>query len=393
MGGFRLGSVKFLYLPAVYYLFVRAAWIKKFFIVFKGERSIFFLAFIYVLLRTFIGGEVIFIWEIIVSFVEVMLIPCCLMLYMSQLGFGGKDMIIKNILIVGAVGTLITMLCLTIPPINSFVRDSIMHITSGMRAFDHSFRGFGISESLSSQYGYIQGIMVAFGAFFFKKNKWFALYIPFALLSAFVNARTGVIVAVSGVIIYLLYNRNYLYSLLLIGVTFLFVTYFDAILKIVVPNSETRMWISDFIMQIDAIMVGGIEDSRQTEFIFEQMIILPETLEQWIIGRGFNLGANDMFFVNSDVGFIQQLNYGGVIYMIVLLSFVFYTFSRLIKSKNRLYGVFFLLVFLVLNIKTHYILNSGSFRLMMLVYYVFILDAANNLRCKKKHKFYAGTLL
>ena len=141
-----------------------------------------------------------------------------------------------------------------------------------------------------------------------------------------------------------------------------------------IPNEETRAWVSDFLLQMEAIKEYGIEGSREADVLFGQMFVFPETLSQWVFGRGFNLFRNEMGVDASDVGFIQQLNYGGVFFVLIILLFVGYAFIRLIKSNNKLFGFFFLVVFLILNIKCSYVFNSGAFRIMMFLYYIFIFD-------------------
>ena len=370
-----MGSIKLLYIPTIMFFISKTGKVKAFIKSFNTEKTVFIIALAYIIFRTLLGGEPLYLWDWIVSFLEVMIVPCFIIGFMNSSGFGSLESMTRCLLVVGAVATIISMLCIAFPPINDFVRTYILHITSDMRAFEHSFRGFGISESLSSQYGYVQGIMVILGMMFLKSNRWFLYFLPFVLLSAFVNARTGVIVAVVGVVVYLVYNRNYSYSMVIIALSAILVANFDAVLELVIPNDMTRLWITDFIEQMDAVMVEGVEGSRQTDKLFGQMIILPETPEKWIIGRGFNLRANDMGFDNSDVGFIQQLNYGGIIYVIILVSLILYATLRLFRSKNKLFGFFFLIVFVIINIKTHYLLNSGAFRIMMFTYYVLLLNS------------------
>ncbi len=372
--GTRMGSIKLLYIPAFFLMMMNSDLKKVFFKTFSTECRYFALVFLFVLIRTVAGGQLIFVWATVVSFIEAVIVPLFIISFLQSRGVTGNESIVRSLLLVGAVGTIISMLCLTIPPLNSFVRDNVMHITSDMRAFEHSFRGFGISESLSSQYGYIQGIFVVLGAIYFKTNKWFVYFIPFALLSAFVNARTGVIVAAIGIIIYLLYNRNYFYSIIIAIVGVLLYTNIEAFIGALVPDEETQAWISDFFLQMDSMMDEGIEGSRQADILFGRMFTLPDTPEQWIFGRGISLFRNEIGIDSSDVGFILQLNYGGIAYLLILNAFILHIVFRLYKNKQKNFAVFFLAVYLILNIKNNYILDSGAFRLMMLLYYSLILE-------------------
>ena len=375
--GTRMGSVKLLYIPAFYLLITNGGLKSLFFRTFSTECKFFAIIFTFVLLRTAMGGQPIFVWATIVSFIEAVILPLFVISFLLNRGLKSKESIVRSLLLVGAVGTIISMLCLTIPPLNSFVRDNIMHITSDMRAFDHSFRGFGISESLSSQYGYIQGILFVLGAIYFKDNKWFAYFLPFVLLSAFINARTGVIVAAVGIIIYLLYNRNYIYSIIIAAVIVLLYANIEAFIGALVPDADTQAWISDFFLQMESMMDEGIEGSRQADILFGQMFILPDTPEQWVFGRGLSLFRNEIGIDSSDVGFILQLNYGGIMYLLLLNIFMLYLVFRLMKNNQKLFAAFFLAVYMILNIKSNYILDSGAFRLMMLLYYVMILEGVN----------------
>ncbi len=120
---------------------------------------------------------------------------------------------------------------------------------------------------------------------------------------------------------------------------------------------------------------GGIdEDSGAVYELLVDMWILPDTLNEWIFGRGYSLFAKtEVLGYQSDVGFINNLAYGGLVYSIIMYSFLFIMLKRLWKLNEKRFFYFLIILFLIINIKTWFFPNVGTTRMIVLIYYFYVL--------------------
>ena len=101
----------------------------------------------------------------------------------------------------------------------------------------------------------------------------------------------------------------------------------------------------------------------------ESMVFWPEDLSQWTVGRGVSVfgGEKNM---NSDIGYINQINYGGLIYVLLILYLFIVLIKRMLKSKIDKFFIYsFIFISLLLNFKTSFFTNVGIFRLFILIYF------------------------
>ncbi|WP_288278167.1 hypothetical protein [uncultured Prevotella sp.] len=305
---------------------------------------------------------------------EIFLLPGWMLYLAYKIKVDNEEKIMHSLLLIGAVGTVISTLCIAIPPFNEFIRSFFLTLTPDSYLIEHTYRGYGISEGLTSSYGYIQGTMVVLGALYSQNNKWFLFFLPFTFVTALLNARTGAIISAIGVLLFFLLSRQYKLSLLILGIGVILLMNFYAFLSFLNVGDDTLAFIELFLAQLDAIRTNNASEAAYVEELFDTMFVLPNSTEQWWIGRGFSLFRNTRGLPPSDVGFILQLNYGGLIYVSLLFSFVFFIIKKLFKSGYIFFAFFNLFLFVLLDTKSEYILNSGEFRLMILIYVFLLMD-------------------
>jgi len=108
------------------------------------------------------------------------------------------------------------------------------------------------------------------------------------------------------------------------------------------------------------------------------MIFFPSNIFNIIFGEGRIVSGAK---INSDIGYINQIFIGGIIYLILMLLFLLYMFIRNIKvSTNKLFPVLFFLTLIVVNIKGDaFFVPRGFFRLIIFYYVYCILLKRTNI--------------
>lgn len=365
-----IGLCKMLYPLALFYLIAYGP--NKLRLQYKSEIAILELLFLFILFRTLCEGDPIIVYTTIIMLIECYLIPMLFSNYWYKWGLSFSNYI-TYVLLVSALASIITTACIVIPSFGYYVRFTLQEVGSTDFLLENYYRGYGISDSLVSAYGYIQGACFAIGYKYRKANRWFLYFMPFVFVSVFINARTGAIVAAIGIIIELYQNHNYKTVLSTLFVAALFVGLTPYFMKFYNFSDETLIFFNDFIEQID----GTREDSAISAL--NDGFKWPRDIFEWILGRG-----EDIFYLSSgmrsDIGYSIQLNYGGVVYILIL----FCLWRKLVKNMllvdfDRFIPFFILSTILVLNYKCNMMVNNGYLRFVLLAYFMFVGNKINSI--------------
>lgn len=363
-----VGSAKLLY-PILLYLILRyKSEFNTYRCQFREEFKFYYFFVIYSAIWVVLGGEFDSFRGNIIAFIETMILPFLFLHYLKSNDIE-KHGFIRLILIVGAIGAIISTVCLASPSINDFVKTSVVVMSDEDVEIYRGIRDFGLSERLASDYGVLQGAILAIGCYFMRNNKWFIPFMPLTFLSALFNARTGVVVFIVCLVVILIQNKNFKTIAVLLLFVVVFYYNFDKFLSLVGVPEQAIIWGLGLFQEMDDIRSSGSIESGTAGMLFGEMMVFPDNLFQWLFGRGINIaGKLDQLGFRSDVGFINQLNYGGLIYFTPLMFFVFLCVRKMIKRREVTFALIFFFVFLIANTKGRYLLNSGGFRLMMLIY-------------------------
>lgn len=355
---------------------------------FKVEFSLLLLPLIYVVFRTVIGGDSDILTKNIFGFIDTFLVPLALVVFAIKSGITTEKQFIRCILILGAVASVISFFSYIFPPIQSYIKYVILNIQPDTALYWNTNRGFGLAMSLTSSYAYIQGIIFVLGCYYSKDNKWFLFFLPLVFLSIILNARTGLLILLVGMVIFMM-SRKSSFTSFLFGMLAIFMLLFiQEIMQAFGVSSEMREWVAVLFDDIDTIYSS--RDLTQTNTgsrLFDSMWILPETTSEWLIGRGYSLFRHQIED-NSDNGWILQLNYGGIIYMLFLYPIVFKMFSRLHKSGRYFFAIYLLLIFLIVNTKSSFLPSNEVFRLLMIIYIyiILIIKKSNRINQNKSYE-------
>jgi len=377
-------SMIILYICSVWFLCFRNTAFKKFTKIFPIEITFLIVLLCCSIIGLFTGGQ----WLMFSNHLKIILtnyiIPSFFLYIFYVNNINKEFMFIRVLLMVACVGAIGTLICMLNPSINEIYKMTILKLDTDNFLLE-GFRGFGFSTALTSGYGYTQGALVALGVYYRKENKWFYLFIPFVFMSAIFNARTGAIIAVFGIILCFVKQRVSIGSFVLFIIFSIIILNIQSVIEQFINriglDANASKWIGAFFSEIEDTKVGGLASSATGSALFDNMILWPENALSWILGCG-----QDIFKVgfhsggHSDVGYIRQLNYGGLIYISILYSYVFYMIKRLFQHKHSFFAWFFLISVLILNIKSSFLwYQGGVFGLYLLIYYYLIYsDTYNN---------------
>ena len=351
------GLIKLLYPFALFSLLLNSRKVNSFLNDYKYLIVVFFFIWLFHFAHYAFGASFDFFYSSIVAFLEIVIVP-----YWLSLCIVRRRLSFYRILyLIAAFASIISLLCFISPELNSFVKLRLLIASDFL--LENDFRGFGISDSLTYAYGVILGSITALWFVKNKDDKWFIVFIPIVVFSILVNARVGLLIPFI-FLLYVLYKKRSIKYLigysLVIGIA---VFVIGEVLKS--GDEQTSRWIGDFFEEISIFSAGNLKDSGTANALLNKMIIWPDNFLQWILGRGESLYLKAG--QNSDVGFILQLNYGGLVYVVLLLLLLFLFFKFLFLFKEYDLLVLVIIICCIANLKGDFIPNSGGFRLLVLL--------------------------
>ena len=105
--------------------------------------------------------------------------------------------------------------------------------------------------------------------------------------------------------------------------------------------------------------IYGTNMSSSNVFVtLQDMILFPNSLEEWIFGTG------QFIYTKSDIGFILQLYYGGLFYLLLLLINYFITIKLI---DNKYLFVCSIIMLLIANYKGVYLEYNDGFKVITFI--------------------------
>lgn len=352
----------------------------KYFSKIKGFFACIFLLILYSFFRELahIGGFDFFYFNFYLLF-EIFLVPLGIVLYYNK---AETNDLVEDVIKVAFIAGVISIVMITIPSLSDYVRYNLLREDEFTEAVAH--RTFGMSESLTFSYGLIQGLMVPLVLFYSKNNKKLLYTIPVFIICVLFNARIGFVPVIIGSLVYMYYNFNmkqfFIIILSLFGGYFLLFQS-DLFLK----QKETIEWGLDFFVQLTDFTSGNTKNEENTfDTLFGSMLVLPSDELGWIFGTGENIFGK-FYGKTSDVGYIIQLTFGGILYLVLLFASMFFLvklFSKYSDNEKRI-GLIIILTLLIVNIKGNVFSTVGFFRLSILIlFWFYFKNTFNNKKLK-----------
>jgi len=368
-----VGFGLFLTILAFIYSLVRFDVYKRYTRYYSEELKLSLFMIPYVLVIILLNGESYI--HVVPELVSWILFSTCIpvflirVLIVKQKGFIFWD----AILLVGFIASLFSCVALFVPSFNDFLRAIQLELEGGETENQLDFRFYGLAINLSSGYGYVQGLLASLSLLLLdRRHLRYAVYFITLTLSVLVNARTGIFPIVITVI-YLIGKSIVKFKIgqfikVLIGS---FAAIYLVVLIInLLPN--VKEFIDDFFDQL--FMMFLAEDSNLGNSAYVDRFKLPGTIDGLIFGEGYSLYGLDDKWEASDIGFVNQIFTGGLVFAGSLLLYEIIVYMKIMKrSKEYVFSTIFFLSMLVFNYKGMNFYAGGAYiKLYMLYYFVLV---------------------
>ena len=240
-----------------------------------------------------------------------------------------------------------------------------------------AYRLYGFSNGLTFATPCIQALLavITFARIQTSNKKYLNVICGFLLFfSAIINARSAFIVAVLGFAVFIILSRYSLKSkiTILIILPVLIIIIINYGLPLLDQYSHvTHKWIVTGIEEIVAFLGGNtLENSYFNYVTNSSKFILPES-GKILFGAGYSLLGNDAISFSSDIGYINDMWLGGVVYIILTYSIFLRYMISIAKADDvtiRFIGFLLIVNYLVLNIKGPVFKMNGLTNMLLIIY-------------------------
>ena len=357
-------------IPAVIYITIYSRW-NDLFSNFKNELFVLLAIIVFCFFRELGSSESVFFRANVFFLLQSIILPYYIIALYSHLR--KRYNLIKEVVLLGIIAAFITVIMIVFPGLDEVIRYTVLR-TNEFSEFI-TFRSFGLSEGLTFAYGTAQGLIFALTIYYSKYNSRYLWFLPFILISILFNARIGFVPVIFSLVYFVIIKFNVKFILIFsgIGLVLYFLLFQTDLFS---EYAKTIEWAFDFFTQSSDFLTGNKSGSDGNTFdtLFGEMAVLPKDLGSWIIGTGENIFISKS--ANSDIGYLIQLNYGGITYLAILFSLIGVMMWRLkFLVKEYLWLILLFLFTIVLtNVKGIFIGIIPSFRLIMLIYCYLIIE-------------------
>lgn len=238
------------------------------------------------------------------------------------------------------------ILDLTIPNIdNPYMRRKIASLSS--------LRMNGLSGYLLYTtpiiHSYLAGICLYLGL---TKEKKYFIYLPFLIFAAIINTRSSIVICILMFILVILFFKKNIRNLLKIFASIiLMILLIPLLLGIIKKNANyVYNWIVSGFEEIISLMLGN--STGYFQIVSEGHINLPD-IKGFLFGTGSNIFYRNNMGVQSDIGYINDIWMGGILFCITLIvMFIMYYIKICNEYKfNKFIVTANISIFLIANIK------------------------------------------
>lgn len=298
------------------------------------------------------------------------------------------ERISKDLVFIFVMQTLIALIVL----FNSELRDTVVlfqrqgEFASIADQFSGGIRGNFLSGplffGLSSIYALV--ILILFNEFVLGKVKFNIFFPVFLVLNVgLVLAGRAGFIYIIGIVLFVFINFNKpVVYIKLISVIMALLGLF-AILNLFSEDLGPLIHVYNYAFEFveNYKSVGAIETSSTNE-LFE-MYNLNLSFSDFIVGHGLYTNPDESYYMNTDVGYIRKLLYGGSVLLIYSVSFTLVILWPMLNSgkKNTMrLGFVFFILYTLLEFKGEAMLNLVSFNTV-----VFLIAYATSLKYFKRN--------
>ena len=354
------------------YAYIRPKKLYDLIIKFKSEIILMLIILTYTLLRDLFAFEIVFSLRSISWFFQTFLFPLFIISIFNQ-NIDNKDNNHSNLFSISywavILASIFSLLLLINDSLNEFYKSLTVIDYTTIKYNTRIYRGYGIAENLTFTYSYLLGLIAGYSLYILQKKWIYIIYVPILILGVLFNARLGLI-PIFIFVFFLFFRRKQnlkLISILVISIT---------LIIIYLPKIGVYKYFEHNMEWFSSMFSGSTINTLLGDFL-----IFPTKLSHWLFGSGVNLFLSETPNGFSDIGYINQLNYGGIPYLFLLLFLIFIMSYRLIVlfGLNNWFTIIFILSVLVLNFKGSAFTSTPGMRFLNMFYvYLIIKEKSNN---------------
>ena len=242
--------------------------------------------------------------------------------------------LIELVLIVGMIQGLICLVMVFVP---SFRKIAVSAYVATTRFNEGDYilttRVYGLTDSYTYGLPIVNGLLS--GLCFYHSiynNKKFFFALPFILIASILNGRTGILIAIISIAITIVFvNSKNKIKALKFGILIFII--FVALLNIIKStNANMYRFISDLFS-----VFSDSKNNSTVGYLTGQGWFFPAGI-YFIFGMGTRvyggLGSN-IVGKNSDIGYVNYMFLGGIIYTIVFISSFIFLYIRSVKNAKE----------------------------------------------------------
>lgn len=284
----------------------------------------------------------------------------------------------------GIVQALLALLAFVFPVVQEyFVARLVEYGYASQFTYLSKYRIYGYAAGLTFATPVLQTIL-ALMIVFREEGKKHIDYLLAGLLffSAVINARVSIVLLLVGIVVFVFWgNLSTSKKIIISGsVVLLSISFFVLLLpQIEKYSSNTYSWIIEGVNEIKALFVGNRMNSAYVGYVINpEKWRLPEKMINVFFGEGhITTGMQLLHGYSSDIGYINDIWLGGIVYVFFTYLFYLRQMWRLKQNENKVIcylGTALLFFFPILNIKGVVCGMSNFTNLMFLVVGITLID-------------------
>ena len=292
-------------------------------------------------------------------------------IHLRRRGLGFTELL-DHLLITGTIMALTAVAAFLIPAVNEYFTDRMVAYGIPYSVKQAAYRNFGFAANLISTASYVQGVLACIALYRAIRGRkiWLAVF-PILAFSANINTRTSTWIILAGMaagMFAVLFSRDRRLILLTFGGMVLAAAVaFFGLRLVQAVNPRTYEWLTNGIVQVSSFVSGGQEAQEGYFGELNRMVTAKENIPQGpdlIFGSGTSIMSLGQEGIYADMGFINDLWRGGILYLVTIIALYVWTLWRFIRGGSLRIrdGVFlaalFLAAFGIINIKGSFFIHS-----------------------------------
>ena len=291
------------------------------------------------------------------------------------------DDLLDHVLIAGLIMAATAILAFLVPPVKAFFTDRMRDYGIPLTDLHAGFRNFGLAANMTSTASFVQAVLASVALYRGIRGKkwiWLAMF-PVLAFSANLNTRASLVFILAGmaaVMATILYTRDWkkagIYAAF--AVVCIVIAHFGLQL-IKYMNPRSFEWYSNGVNQLQAFAANGEASDGYFGMLAEMtnVNVFPKGIKM-IFGAGMTIAAGTEEGIHSDVGFINDLWRGGLIYSLAVMGCFAWMLVRILRNRRiaREDGIFFAALFLMTfvpnNIKGSFFIHSDVTTVIWILY-------------------------